>query len=982
MASTENITPRQLAQARMARWHQDGSALRTIDDARAWLDAAGLVPFYPHAQFATPSPSFAEAVLGRPENGWIPRRAKTAGAAAHGSEQDSMATEAGENGAEDAFEEDAPDVDGDGDPEEEDLDAEDDGEQEDNDEEEGEHEDDLDAEDDEEQEDGDEDEDADPSASDDEGEQDEEIDPSASDDEIMLSNDDELNEDEGDEIAEEDRIRAQGDPLPNGLRASEAPSKGSGPVDTEADEPAPEPVNGFTNDERETVQRTLARLVAEGSAVPLNLLGSTTGQPDYVCSAQAFSFVYTLRGDKTWKQEPAQTGSMRVSPLAAKVYATLKEKGEQAPHQLSQELGQGIVDSAVLRALSELWAIQRVVPIPDGEGKPAKWEVMTGRFMRHIKAGANAGQPTALSALLSLYLSQTIAATGDEMEIFLSPLVARSRVREVVHGLSASQQLDTLVIEGKTLLHIAGDLPEFAADDSPRTASSPQRSRYERDDRMAADAERAARGPSSREGRPERTGSYPVRKPAGARAAGERGGRPGGARPSGAKPFGARPSGAKSFGSRPAGPRSGAEGRSNYPPRSAEGPPDRERRPFTRRDAGAAPGGERNQFARPWDDDRRPAGEASAERPTRDGASRERSARPGNFGERAGGARPAYGRTADRAGSGERRPSADRKPYAPREGAERNPYPPREGAARKPFAPGEGRERRPYAPREGGGSGERRPFARRDGTDGGERRPFVRRDSGDRPSGERKPFSPRDGGERKPFPPRGDGGERRPYAPREGAGERRPYAAREGSASGERRPFVRREGGDRSFTDRKPFAPREEGERRPFVPRDAAAGGERRPYVRRDGNEGGERRPSGDRKLFQPREGGSRAPFVPRAAASGGEGRSFGDRKPAFGPRKPFGAGSGGDRNSFGGPRKPFGENARPARERFSGEPGEGRPSFQSGAHSAGPGGAKFGGSGSGKGLPGKFGRPGFSPARKGPGGGPGRGGAPKRRAD
>ena len=43
----------------------------------AWLDAAGLVPYYPHAQFsAAPQPSFAEAILGRPETGWIASTAR------------------------------------------------------------------------------------------------------------------------------------------------------------------------------------------------------------------------------------------------------------------------------------------------------------------------------------------------------------------------------------------------------------------------------------------------------------------------------------------------------------------------------------------------------------------------------------------------------------------------------------------------------------------------------------------------------------------------------------------------------------------------------------------------------------------------------------------------------------------------------------------------------------------------------------------
>ncbi len=49
------------------------------------------------------------------------------------------------------------------------------------------------------------------------------------------------------------------------------------------------------------------------------------------------------------------------------------------------------------------------------------------------------------------------------MTTFLSPLTARSRVREVLHALVGARQLETVVIEGKTLLHIPGGLPVAAA---------------------------------------------------------------------------------------------------------------------------------------------------------------------------------------------------------------------------------------------------------------------------------------------------------------------------------------------------------------------------------------------------------------------------------------------------------------------------------------------------------------------------------------
>ena len=86
------------------------------------------------------------------------------------------------------------------------------------------------------------------------------------------------------------------------------------------------------------------------------------------------------------------------------------------------------------------------------DGRATLWELTTRRFTKQIKAGANAGQPTALSALISLYLAQVFAATEEEIATFLSPLTARSRVREVLHALVGARQLETVVLEGKTLL--------------------------------------------------------------------------------------------------------------------------------------------------------------------------------------------------------------------------------------------------------------------------------------------------------------------------------------------------------------------------------------------------------------------------------------------------------------------------------------------------------------------------------------------------
>ena len=54
---------------------------------------------------------------------------------------------------------------------------------------------------------------------------------------------------------------------------------------------------GPTDGQIAAARSIVARLVAEGNALPLNLLGIPGDLPDFIASAQVFSFLYTLRGD-------------------------------------------------------------------------------------------------------------------------------------------------------------------------------------------------------------------------------------------------------------------------------------------------------------------------------------------------------------------------------------------------------------------------------------------------------------------------------------------------------------------------------------------------------------------------------------------------------------------------------------------------------------------------------------------------------------
>jgi hypothetical protein len=207
-------------------------------------------------------------------------------------------------------------------------------------------------------------------------------------------------------------------------------------------------------------EELLVRLELDGVAVRLNLLGQPGEQPDYVVAAWVLPYVYALRGDRDWRRIPQLTGSRQVSPLAVQAYKRL-EAAEANIAELKQLLGHGVSDTAVLRAITELWQQLRIIPVVSAPGKAAKWQLLRIRFQKAIAEGASTSQVTAISVLASIYLQAVIAASMEEVEIFLSPLTARSKIREVLRGLVATRQVHTLALGHAPHFYVAGTLPEF-----------------------------------------------------------------------------------------------------------------------------------------------------------------------------------------------------------------------------------------------------------------------------------------------------------------------------------------------------------------------------------------------------------------------------------------------------------------------------------------------------------------------------------------
>jgi 23S rRNA pseudouridine2605 synthase len=224
-------------------------------------------------------------------------------------------------------------------------------------------------------------------------------------------------------------------------------------------------------------EELLVRLETDGIAVRLNLLGLPGEQPDFVVASWVLPYVYALRGDRDWRRCPQLTGSRQVSQLAIQAHKQL-EAGDATIAELKHALGREVTEGAVLRAITELWQQLRIIPVVSAPGQAAKWQLLRTRYQKAIAEGASTSQVTAISVLASIYLQAVIAAGMEEVEMFLAPLTARSKVREVLRGLVATRQVHTISLGHAPHYYVAGTLPEFAAPPTLYTSSSMPASAY------------------------------------------------------------------------------------------------------------------------------------------------------------------------------------------------------------------------------------------------------------------------------------------------------------------------------------------------------------------------------------------------------------------------------------------------------------------------------------------------------------------------
>ena len=178
------------------------------------------------------------------------------------------------------------------------------------------------------------------------------------------------------------------------------------------------------------------------------------GESVLLVAASVFPFFYALASDREGRQQPAWAPGQKLSKLARDAWVEVQRAAQPISEQaLRQQVGKGVTESALNRALHELSQRLRIMRIDRGPAGDV-WDSVSRTSARKIKESEQLSVPSALSALISKYLDTVIAAEQNDIETFFSPLVSLTKVRDALNALLAAREITTIQIGTHTMLQI------------------------------------------------------------------------------------------------------------------------------------------------------------------------------------------------------------------------------------------------------------------------------------------------------------------------------------------------------------------------------------------------------------------------------------------------------------------------------------------------------------------------------------------------
>jgi hypothetical protein len=207
----------------------------------------------------------------------------------------------------------------------------------------------------------------------------------------------------------------------------------------------------FADPDAHDAKDLMVRLLREKSAYETNVFPENS----FIVSASVFPYFYGLVGDRTPRQRPKAGPRSEYSPLALDACQLIQKEGPIPKQRLRELLGGAISESALDRALDELWAKLRITRVDYKPEEGVFWDELFRWSPEAVRSGTQVSVAEALTALVSKYLDCVVAAQPEEVEQFFSHLIGRARVRDAINALQATRELGYVHIGGRVLLHVS-----------------------------------------------------------------------------------------------------------------------------------------------------------------------------------------------------------------------------------------------------------------------------------------------------------------------------------------------------------------------------------------------------------------------------------------------------------------------------------------------------------------------------------------------
>lgn len=164
-------------------------------------------------------------------------------------------------------------------------------------------------------------------------------------------------------------------------------------------------------------------------------------------------YFYALVGERNPKQPP-DAGPRGEHLLVRHTFELLEKGGPATVQQLHFQLGKGVSETAVDRALHDLWTKFRVCQIERNAAQQPVWDLLFHWAPEPVNQGRQLSSAEALSALMSRYLETVVAAETGDVENFFGHFIPRSRVQEIVRAMLGQRQFSYLRLGQKILVRM------------------------------------------------------------------------------------------------------------------------------------------------------------------------------------------------------------------------------------------------------------------------------------------------------------------------------------------------------------------------------------------------------------------------------------------------------------------------------------------------------------------------------------------------